>query len=166
MLSLSRRFETKGLFGSIVGSITVANEGFGAWVGRRQTNGWAIMTQYPSLLDEEFDYYNYRTMLLKAGPSQPVLGWSVRTKWDMEWWSGTWFYLDAEYNQIMRATTLVEDSWMGSTGIKIAGSPYHYAYVGVQNRFSSSSSVGSPLLNQVALVKGDPVIVTGLKFRF
>jgi len=166
LLSLSRRFETKGLFGSIVGSITVANEGFGAWVGRRQTNGWAIMTQYPSLLDEEFDYYNYRTMLLKAGPSQPVLGWSVRTKWDMEWWSGTWFYLDAEYNQIMRATTLVEDSWMGSTGIKIAGSPYHYAYVGVQNRFSSSSSVGSPLLNQVALVKGDPVIVTGLKFRF
>jgi len=166
LVSLSQRWETKGLFCSIVGSVTAANEGFAGWVGRRQAKGWAIMTQYPSLLDEEFDYYNYRTMLLKAGTTQSVLGWSVRTKLDMEWWSGTWFYLDAEYNQIMRANTMVEDVWMGSTGIKIAGSSYHYAYVGVQNRFSSSATVGAPLLNQVALTKGDPVVVMGVKFRF
>lgn len=166
LLSLTKRIELPGFFGGISVVATQYDANFNAWLAHRTLNQSPIMTLYPSLLDEEFDYGNYRTTIAKGGFGMPLFSLGVRAKVDWEMWSGTWLFVDSEFNQITTGTIIKDEVFFGSSGLKFSWTPHHFWYIAVQNRFSVSDQVNSPLLNQPTLTKLTPSLLTGVKFRF
>lgn len=119
-----------------------------------------------SLFDEDLEVDSWRTDMILGARASRIQSLSFRLKSELLLFGNMWGYADYEgLNVVPDSGSQISRHFFG-TGFKFALSQHHFGYVGVQNKFLTSTGAVNGATDTLLSSKWAPTVVAGIKFKF